>query len=144
MGYCTVAQVRTRNSNLLKNTDSDTIEDAIEYADGIIDGMIGERYPVPLSSTPGLIKGISMDLSASVVLADSVGNRGANDEPTQAEILRKRAMDLLERIKSGELSLNISSSVSKPNVMVMSSTYSKTPKFRDWNPSDVSTYEDDD
>jgi len=136
--YCSIDDVRGRNSLLLasSNNASDArIEEAVNYADSIIDGSLSDRYTVPLVSVPAIVRGISADLAASELLSQIIGTRGDNDEPTQAQDLRKKAMDLLDRIASGKIDLQINSASVVQNATIQSTTYGKRRKFDNWDPS---------
>ena len=136
--YCSIQDVRNRNSVILTSASvSDTIvEEYIDYAGSIVDGMLSGRHSVPFTSVPTIIKGLTADLAAAYCLEQIIGNRGENNEPTQAYDLRKNAVAMLQKIADGEIVL-----VSRQNkIPVRSSTYGQTPKFSSWNPSDLSSY----
>ena len=144
MPYCSVQDVRNRNKDLLKpgSVDDDRITGFISYSEGIVNGMLAERYPVPLSTVPELIRGITADLAASKSLAESVGNSGRNDEPTQADALWKQAMDLLKMLADGTMLLAAPAAEAETTVKLpaVSSTYGRRPKFEGWDPSRPETY----
>lgn len=135
--YCTIKDVRNRNTRLLTeaNVSDIKIEDYIDYAQGIVDGKLAGRYPVPLS-VPSLIRGITADIAAAECLSQEVGNRGENGEPTQAYDLRKNAMRLLDDVADGTISLFSK----KQKTPAYSSTYGQEPRFLNWDPTNLRTY----
>mgnify|MGYP001290764757 CR=1 FL=1 len=143
MPYCSVQDVRNRNNDLLKpgSVDDDRITGFISYSEGIVNGMLAERYPVPLSTVPELIRGITADMAASKALAESVGNAGTNEAPTQADNLWKQAMDLLKMLADGTMLLAAPiQAETTVKVPAVSSTYGRKLKFEGWDPSNPMTY----
>jgi hypothetical protein len=143
MGYCTASDVKGRNHALLDDADSGDIASAIAKAQGIVDGMLRKGYPVPLSVVPEEIAGITADLAASSLLADIAGNNGQNEEPIQAQDLRKNAMDLLKMINDGDFLLDVPAPAEETSVLRQArcNTYGVTTRFGSWDPSDPSTYQ---
>jgi len=131
--YCTSIDVESRNHALLDSADPTEMTNSIVKAQGIVDGMLRKLYPVPLSIVPDIILGISADLAASFLLSDLVGNAGRNEEPTQADSLYKKAMDLLKMINEGDLVLDVVSQVGVEETSVLKqarcTTYASTSKF---------------
>lgn len=64
MAYSTDAKIR-RAWAACSSTEvsDDLLSDVKIYVDGIIDSFITNRYDLPLSSTPGILEGISTDLA---------------------------------------------------------------------------------
>ncbi|GEM_PF-2264799 len=147
--YCTLDNVKARNHALLDDLEGDEdgggpITDKIKDAQGIVDGMLRKLYPVPLTTVPDEIVGITADLAASRLIADNAGNSGLNEEPVQAQDLKKGAMDLLKLINEGKMLLDIAPPVVETSVMKQArcTTYHSHPKFNNWDPSDPRTYRD--
>jgi phage gp36-like protein len=144
-----VPNVKARNHALLDDLEEDDagsgeITDAIKGAQDIVDGMLRKLYPVPLSTAPDTVVKITADLAAATCIADVVGNTGADEDPIQAQDLRKNAMDLLKMINAGDLQLDIAPPVVETSVMKQArcTTYYSHPKFNHWDPSDPRTYRD--
>lgn len=137
--YCTIAQAKARNSRILATLSDTTVTEAIQGADSTIDGMIGGRYSVPLSSAPAMIREVSADLAASSLLLQAVGNSGVADASGQSEALYKRAMSDLNDIRTGKTTLTLSDSARQ--MPCYSSSYGETRHFPDgWDITDPSTY----
>lgn len=138
MSYCTAAQVRLRNPTFLAASvlsDSD-IGEYITYAEGIVDGYLCSRYPVPLTTVPVLISALTADYAAGLALRDKVGDRGENGEPKQALNLRSGAEKTLGKIAEGKLGLT-----NKPRAVVAKTTsYGTDGKFESWDLTDYDTY----
>lgn len=135
----TTPAMKETELKLFHSMSEEQQKEFIEYAGSIIDGSLADRYPIPLYPTPAIIKEITADLAASECLSQITGNRGENDEPTQAQDLRRKAIEILDRIASGKINLQIESTPVRQNVMIQSTTYNDRRKFDDWNPSDPST-----
>jgi phage gp36-like protein len=140
--YCTVQDVRDRNSLLLTEPAIPAlrVDACIEYAGSIVDGMLCGRYPVPFSPVPAIIRGITADLAAADALSLVVGNRGDNQEPAQSQELRKKAMELLEKIARGGLDLPEALRPASGGRTALSTTYGQAAKFQGWDPCDPGTY----
>lgn len=128
---------------MLDNADATAISEVIAKAQGIVDGMLRKRYPVPLSTVPDEVTGITADLAASYLLADIVGNAGKDEDPTQADNLHKKAMDLLKMINEGDFLLDITPPVPEVSILRQArcNTYGETTRFNDWDPADPTTYQ---
>ena len=134
--YCSVQDVRDRNVTLLSETSEELINKYIAFAENLVDGMLSVKYPLPLPSVPATIRNITADLAASKCLFKEVVNTGENEEPVQSEKLWDQAMGLLEDIAADTILLF----PKKKKTPAYCSSYNKTPKFRDWNPTDLRTY----
>ncbi len=136
--YCTIKDVRDRNSILLSESSisDELINGYIAFAEGLVDGKLTERYPVPLASVPAVIKNIVADLAASKCLFKEVANTGENDEPVQSEKLWNQAMRLLDDVADGTISLF----PKKQKTPAYSSTYGQEPRFLNWDPTNPRTY----
>jgi len=71
--YCTAEQLEAflGTAELVDLSDRDgqneinqaRVDDALTYADGLINGYVGRRYPLPLSVVPQLLTDIAIDLA---------------------------------------------------------------------------------
>ncbi|MEW6115378.1 MAG: DUF1320 domain-containing protein [Nitrospirota bacterium] len=116
MPYCTLDDIKKAipESNIIQLTDDNglgavdqaKVDDAIAYADQIIDGYLRGRYTLPLSSVPGLIGKLSVDLA----IFHLYGRKFEMELPEGIMARYKNAIKLLEQIQKGLLSLGIESS----------------------------------
>jgi phage gp36-like protein len=121
MPYCTLDDLKKSavEATLIQLTDDDgstgaivqdKIDDAISFADQLIDGNLSGRYTLPLPSVPGLIKNISIDLAIFHLYA-----RRPELEITETILFKyKNSVKLLEQIRDGLLKLGIESPDSGP------------------------------
>lgn len=79
------------------------VDDAIAYADQLIDGYLRGRYTLPLSPAPGLVKTLSVELALFHLYSRKM-DLGMPD-PVIARY--KNAVRLLEHIQKGLVSLGI-------------------------------------
>lgn len=116
MAYCTLDDLKTlRSAKTLteltdgviatSTPDSGVVSAAISAADAEIEGYLSGRYPVPLASTPNLIKYTSMILALEYIysrrdnIPDAVKSQAARVRAILAEI-RDRKMHLDELTES--------------------------------------------
>lgn len=85
MAYSTVANVRiitgftALNSSGEEKIGDTVIQRAIDEADSVIDGKIGDRYQLPLPATPPkLIQLISEQLAKGILYAEEYGEESEN------------------------------------------------------------------
>ncbi len=79
------------------------INDAIDYADQLIDGYLRGRYTLPLSTAPSFLEKLSIDL----VIFYLYGRKPElSDE--KMDKMYNNAVKLLERIQAGTISLGTS------------------------------------
>lgn len=110
--YCTFDDLKLviDEDRLIELTDDDglgavnldRINDAVDTAQGEVDGYLQERYSVPLSPVPALIKGACRDIAVYHLYS-----RKMDEAP---EIRQKRydnATKLLSKLASGVLSLGV-------------------------------------
>lgn len=120
MAYCTLDDIKKAipEANIIQLTDDagtgaiDTakVDDAVSYADQIIDGYMRGRYTVPLSPAPFLIRKLSVDLAIFHLYS-----RKLELEMPEAMMARyKNAIKVLEQIQKGLISLGIESADSGP------------------------------
>lgn len=105
MAYITKSDVRaaTQMTDTTKITDA-YLDAKIAYADGAINGKIGERYALPLSSTPNIIKFFSLELTVAVLFMDQYGEDAA-DKDKGWEKRINWLMKQLEEIRTGKMKL---------------------------------------
>lgn len=103
--YCTIAQVKARNSLILGGVSDARITEAIQGADSYIDGKLTGRYVAPLTSAPALIRELSADIAAGRLLMQATGQAGFNGAPEQATALLGNATLTLNEIRSGQMGL---------------------------------------
>lgn len=99
------ATVRELSDDLNSGSiDSDKVNRAISNADAVIDAHIRSHYSVPLSSTPALIRKLSVDLATFNLYS----RRGALfDIPNWIDTRQKDAMKMLASIRDGKIDLGI-------------------------------------
>lgn len=85
------------------------IEEAINDADSEINGYLQKRYPLPLPSTPPVIKKLSKDIA----LYNLFSRKGIDKNSTDEIILDryKYAVRFLENLSKGQVSLGIETQV---------------------------------
>jgi phage gp36-like protein len=122
LSYSTDAKIRLAwdNSSETELTEA-FLTDIKTYIDGIIDAFLNNRYTLPLSSTPGIIEGISTDLC--VIEAKRRKNPGILNENDR--ITESSHYAMLEAIKDHKISLP---SISE-NQLVESNTKDYSPIF---------------
>ncbi len=110
MAYCTLDDIKKLlpEESLIQLTDdagsgvvdTDVVDDAIDYADQLIDGYLRGRYTLPLSTVPSFLKKLSIDL----VIFYLYGRRPeiGNDNVAKKYVNTVR---LLEQIQAGKISL---------------------------------------
>jgi len=110
MAYTTIALVRvsTGMSDVTTVPDA-TITGKITFADGVINGKIGEVYSLPLASTPDIIGFLSLEIASGMLFLDQYGEE-TKDGDKGWEKRIKMAMDTLEMIRMKTLKLYNASS----------------------------------
>ena len=83
--------------------DSD-LDFHLQLAEGIVNGHLAQRYSVPVSPVPDLLKFISTELTAIAIL-DRFFTSQQPKENVWRDTRRKEAMSLLQGIAAGSLSL---------------------------------------
>lgn len=120
--YCTVDDLRLSQPDLrlIETTDdvhpnaTGTIkvsiaQEQIDLACGVIDGYLASRYSLPLSVTPIIVKKIAVDLALHG-LYERIGAAGKDSD---MDLRKKSAMELLNSIAKGILSLGLASAQSQ-------------------------------
>ncbi len=113
MPYCSLEDIKQAipEKNIIELTDdagTGTIEqnrvnDAISYADQLIDGYLRGRYTVPLNPVPELIKRLAADLAVFHLYS----RRFELNMPEAMLQRRKEIIRLLEQIQKGFIKLGI-------------------------------------
>jgi phage gp36-like protein len=122
MAYCTIEEVRQvlvgargQDENLNANSlDDDQIEFAIADADSDIDGVLRNKYVIPITilgatpaEVPTLIHSVSVNLSVYNAYLIYRQDREFQS-PLAAVILRyRKAADILSKIDKGDITLEI-------------------------------------
>lgn len=118
MPYCTATAFKERfgtdeHDQLLASDSGRTYAAAAADADAIIDGYIGTRYALPLSTVPAFVVAIAADLTRYELYEEA---------PTKEVIERRKvSMDMLRDIKNGNLILPGASSASAPATISVAS-----------------------
>lgn len=125
MSYCPATEFKARfgtdeHDQLLASGTDRTYSAAAADADAIIDGYIGTRYKLPLTTVPAFVVGIAADLTRYELYEEA---------PTKEVIeRRKAAMDMLRDIRAGLLVLaGADPSAVAPSIAVASDTAVYTP-----------------
>ena len=109
MSYCTyddlvnafgheeILQLTDRDRN--GRQDDDVMEEAVAFADSLVDGYLRERYSVPLTNPPKNLVGIVCDI---------VRYRLYNEQPTELVVIRyEAAIQWLKDVARGLVRLDI-------------------------------------
>jgi len=114
MAYCTQTDIQYRLTaedveELADDTGSDPstvisirIDDAIAWADSIIDGYCGQKYAVPFSTVPDRIKYLSVDIAIYRLFS----RRASLELPENVVENYKSAITLLKDIAKGLFTLS--------------------------------------
>lgn len=108
--YTTIADVRSSTGM----TNSTNIPDAyittkIEMAQAVIDGMVGDVYTVPFSSTiPDAIKAICLNLVMAYLYIDQFGQE-TEGTGIDGEKLETSTMAILEKIQNQQIKIRSAS-----------------------------------
>jgi len=126
MSYCVQADIEKLlpAADLIQLADDDedgtadaaVIAEAIATADGDIDGYLQERYTLPLSSTPEIVKNISVDLSIY-----NLYSRRDIDNPVRTA-RNTAALKKLTDIAKGVISLGLTTPESETGGSIQSTT----------------------
>jgi phage gp36-like protein len=119
MKYCTRDDMITRFSieELIELTDKDgstgaivdaVVDQAIADASATIDGYIGGRYQLPLSSVPSILLRMACDLARYFLYDDQLG-----DEHQVTKRYRD-AIEYLKQVGNGKVQLGINSNSERP------------------------------
>lgn len=116
MAYCTLADITgvIPQRDLIQLTD-DTIppvavnqtvvDQAIAAADTLINGYIGDRYSIPFTGVPELLKTIALDVAVYRIYL----RRKKGEPPEAVKAAYDNALKLLRDVQSGKLSLGATS-----------------------------------
>jgi phage gp36-like protein len=85
------------------------VDEAIAQADSEIDGYLGERYAVPLSPVPPVIRKLSVDMAVYHLYS-----RRAEDIPETRRDRYRHAVRFLEGVSRGSVSLGLDPAPSGP------------------------------
>jgi phage gp36-like protein len=114
MAYCAKADILKQISeaelgDLTDDTGAGAVKDdvvtaAIENADSEIDGYCGEKYTVPFTSVPGIVKRLSVDIALYNLYARREV-QWASGMPDSRTNRYDKAIRLLEKVSQGKASL---------------------------------------
>ncbi len=95
--------IQLTDDNNMGVVDQAVVDEAIAWADDVIDNHVRGKYPVPLNPVPDMIKKISVDLSIYFLY----NRRFETDIPEGILIRYKNTMALLDKIQKGQILLNV-------------------------------------
>lgn len=95
--------IELTDDNESQSIDSPKVVEAISKADGEIDTYISNRYPLPLSSVPAILRGFSVDIAIYLLY-----KRKVEEIPETRRTAYKDAIKTLVRISDGKMDLPIS------------------------------------
>jgi phage gp36-like protein len=120
MPYCSLEDILKSipESNIIQLTDDSgtgaidqvKVDEAIAYAEQLINGYLRGRYPVPLSPVPELIRHLAVDLA----IFHLYSRRFELEMPESMMAKYKNAIKLLEQIQKGLITLGIESADTGP------------------------------
>lgn len=107
MSYCTVDDIRRfRLTDLTpEEMDDDTVQGYIDDAGGDIDAALANRYPVPFSPVPALVRTICMDLAAAAIVRYTHAGEAAATELPLFVRLQASGQKRLDGLRDGVLTL---------------------------------------
>lgn len=110
MAYSTLDDIKKLlpEENLIQLTDdagsgvvdADVVDEAITYADQLIDGYLRGRYTLPLSTVPSFLKKLSIDLVIFYLYGRRPEIQNENVEKKYTNVIR-----ILEQIQAGKITL---------------------------------------
>lgn len=113
MGYCSVEDIKVYipESQLIEITDDSSlgevntvlVEVIISDAGELVDGYLSARYTVPLSDVSKLVKSITVDIASYLLYS----RRLSLEMPDSLSARYKNALNILDKIRKGELSLGL-------------------------------------
>jgi len=122
MMYCIIDDIKkqVQDCTLIEITDDDLtgqintnlIDEAILYAQTLIDGYLRGRYTLPLQTLPEIVKIPAVDLSIYRLYS----RRFHTDMPDSINDKYKNSIKLLEQIQKGIVSLGIETAGTPPEL----------------------------
>lgn len=113
MGYCTLTDIMTYvpERELIETTDdtntgevnASLVDTIISDASELVDGYLSALYSVPLADVSKLIKSITVDIAVYLLYS----RRLSLEMPDSLSARYKNALNLLEKIRKGEISLGM-------------------------------------
>ena len=132
MAYSTVAEVRVSLGNIVVAAiPNETIDDAIEAADSLIDSYIASRYTVPItvSPVPYMIRRLSRDIAVTHVFNDAVASGTVPQDDRAVEFRYRAAIRTLEHINKGLIQIIGATAAASSSSKIYSNTSSYVPVF---------------
>lgn len=105
-GQTELIQLTDRADPPLEAVDTTVLASALEAADGLINGYLEARYPVPLASVPRLIVEAACDIARHRLYVGAA--------PDIVETRYRDAIRLLEAINAGRLRLGVDATGAAP------------------------------
>lgn len=88
------------------------VDQIIAAVDTLINGYIGERYPLPFDGVPELLKAIALDLVVYRIYL----RRKKGEPPEAIKAAHDNSMKLLRDVQAGKLTLGVTAAGVKPVV----------------------------
>lgn len=124
MPYCTLAAITAAipADDVLQLTDDDNageidqakVDEAIAFADELIDGSLRGRYTLPLNPVSGLITQVATDIAIYRLYSRRPPVGGLMDSITDRY---KNATKILDQIQTGKVSLGAESEGREPGIV---------------------------
>jgi Protein of unknown function (DUF1320) len=106
MAYCTPSEVRELIPIVDESTMADMqVEVYIKRAENYVDGKLRDTYIVPFNPVPPLIKDVTAEFSAYLVLR-TIYSQNSPNEHAMVTALKESAEQILADLDSGELSVD--------------------------------------
>lgn len=123
MPYCTLSDILgvIPERELIQLTDDAipplsvnqaVVNQAVAAADALINGYIGERYPLPFAEVPELLPGLALDLTVYRLYL----RRKKGEPPETIKAAYDNALKQLRDVQAGKLSLGVTAAGVKPVV----------------------------
>jgi phage gp36-like protein len=133
MAYCALDDLKKLlpEERIIELTDDEDlgtvnqarVDEAISQADAEIDGYLGERYSVPLTAVPAVVKKLSVDMAVYHLYS-----RRAEEMPETRKDRYRHAVRFLEGVSKGTVSLGADPAPGAP-----AESHAETNKSEDGN-----------
>ena len=115
-------------------TQADINDLFVSKAESDIDAAISERYSLPFSSTPPLIRSLAQDLTMYYI-ARRMYTQNKKDKNDWVDDFRTNAFDMLEKLQKGEMNLLNSSKEVIATRTDLTQIWSTNTDTTDYNPT---------